>query len=127
MTTPPISDGVITVRSFVPAKDLQASLRFYGGLGFQAVHYSDSLALLTMGELGFLLQLFDLEGFAQNYMMQLVVADLDAWWSRIENLDLVVNFGVQAPAPPVMQPWGLRVAYVFDPSGVLWHVAEHSA
>jgi hypothetical protein len=22
------------------------------------------------------------------------------------------------------QPWGLVVAYVFDPSGVLWHFAE---
>ena len=23
-----------------------------------------------------------------------------------------------------MQPWGLRVAYLFDPAGVLWHIAE---
>jgi uncharacterized glyoxalase superfamily protein PhnB len=23
-----------------------------------------------------------------------------------------------------MQPWGLRIAYVVDPSGVLWHVAQ---
>jgi uncharacterized glyoxalase superfamily protein PhnB len=23
-----------------------------------------------------------------------------------------------------VQPWGLRIAYVVDPSGVLWHVAE---
>jgi uncharacterized glyoxalase superfamily protein PhnB len=23
-----------------------------------------------------------------------------------------------------VQPWGLKVAYVFDPAGVLWHVAE---
>ena len=28
------------------------------------------------------------------------------------------------PKPPTMQPWGLRIAYVIDPSGVLWHVAE---
>jgi uncharacterized glyoxalase superfamily protein PhnB len=31
---------------------------------------------------------------------------------------------VPAPKAPAMQPWGLRVAYVVDPSGVLWHVAE---
>ena len=32
---------------------------------------------------------------------------------------------IQRPTPkaPAMQPWGLRVAYVFDPSGVLWHIA----
>jgi uncharacterized glyoxalase superfamily protein PhnB len=23
-----------------------------------------------------------------------------------------------------MQPWGLRVVYLFDPTGVLWHIAE---
>jgi uncharacterized glyoxalase superfamily protein PhnB len=23
-----------------------------------------------------------------------------------------------------MQPWGLRVAYIVDPSGVLWHIAQ---
>jgi uncharacterized glyoxalase superfamily protein PhnB len=23
-----------------------------------------------------------------------------------------------------MQPWGLRVAYLFDPAGLLWHVAQ---
>ncbi len=23
-----------------------------------------------------------------------------------------------------LQPWGLKVGFVFDPSGVLWHVAE---
>lgn len=57
-------------------------------------------------------------------MMQLVVDDLDAWWSHIESLDLSATFGVTKPKPPAMQPWGLRIAYVVDPSGVLWHVAQ---
>jgi len=39
-------------------------------------------------------------------------------------LDLSGKFGVQTPRVPALQPWGLRVAYVFDPSGVLWHVAQ---
>ena len=38
--------------------------------------------------------------------------------------DLAARFGVQAPKAPAMQPWGLRVAYVVDPSGVLWHFAQ---
>ena len=32
------------------------------------------------------------------------------------------SFGVPAPKPPVMQPWGITVSYVVDPSGVCWHV-----
>jgi uncharacterized glyoxalase superfamily protein PhnB len=57
-------------------------------------------------------------------MMQLMVDDLDSWWTHIEALDLAAAFGVKSPLPPAMQPWGLRVAFVFDPSGVLWRVAE---
>jgi uncharacterized glyoxalase superfamily protein PhnB len=57
-------------------------------------------------------------------MMQLMVDDLDAWWAHIESLDLAKQFNVPPPKAPAMQPWGLRVAYVVDPSGVLWHVAQ---
>jgi uncharacterized glyoxalase superfamily protein PhnB len=57
-------------------------------------------------------------------MMQLMVDDLDAWWSHIDALGLRERFGVSSPRPPAMQPWGLRVAYVIDPAGVLWHIAE---
>jgi uncharacterized glyoxalase superfamily protein PhnB len=57
-------------------------------------------------------------------MMQLLVDDLDDWWQRIVSLDLPAKFGVPVPKPPTMQPWGLRIAYVVDPSGVLWHVAQ---
>lgn len=28
------------------------------------------------------------------------------------------------PEPPAVQPWGLRITYLVDPSGVLWHVAQ---
>jgi uncharacterized glyoxalase superfamily protein PhnB len=57
-------------------------------------------------------------------MMQLMVDDLDAWWAHIEGLDLPGKFKVPAPKAPAMQPWGLRIAYLVDPSGVLWHIAQ---
>ncbi|MBK8315376.1 MAG: hypothetical protein IPL01_15720 [Acidobacteria bacterium] len=53
-----------------------------------------------------------------------MVDDLDAWWSHIQSLDLPSKFGVAPPKAPALQPWGLRIAYVTDPSGVLWHVAQ---
>jgi uncharacterized glyoxalase superfamily protein PhnB len=57
-------------------------------------------------------------------MMQLMVDDLDTWWAHISSLNLPDRFDVPEPRPPAMQPWGLRIAYVVDPSGVLWHVAQ---
>jgi uncharacterized glyoxalase superfamily protein PhnB len=57
-------------------------------------------------------------------MVQLMVDDLDAWWAHIQTLNLVERFGVRAPTAPAVQPWGLRICYLVDPAGVLWHVAD---
>ena len=57
-------------------------------------------------------------------MMHMMVDDLDAWWRHVTALDLQGKFGVDPPKAPEMQSWGLRVAYVYDPSGVLWHIAQ---
>lgn len=57
-------------------------------------------------------------------MMQLMVDDLDAWWTHISGLNIASRYTVKEPTAPAMQPWGLRIAYLVDPSGVLWHVAQ---
>ena len=60
-------------------------------------------------------------------MMQLMVDDLDAWWNHLSALNLHGRFAVPPPKAPELQPWGLRIAYLVDPSGVLWHVAQRRA
>jgi len=118
-----ILSGTEVVRPFLPAKDFEVSKAFYEALGFEKVLDGD-VAIFEVGPSGFILQQYYQQQWAQNCMMQLMVDDLDAWWAHIQALDLPGRFGVQAPRPPAMQPWGLRIVYVFDPSGVLWHVAE---
>jgi len=107
-------------RPFVPATDLDRSKAFYEALGFEKTLDSE-VAIFRTGVGGFILQRYHT---AEHFMMQLMVDDLDAWWAHIQALDLRAKFGVPAPQPPAMQPWGLRVAYLIDPSGVLWHVAQ---
>ena len=118
-----IPSGTELARPFVPAKNLDLSKRFYEALGFQKLLDSE-VAIFEMGSSGFILQNYYQKGWAENFMMQLMVDDLDAWWAHISALDLPGKFGVQPPKPPALQPWGLRIAYVFDPSGVLWHIAQ---
>ncbi len=115
--------GSELVRPFLPAKDHDLSKRFYGALGFEKLLDAD-VAIFRLGGSGFILQRHYQKDWAENFMMQLMVDNLDAWWTHIQNLNLPGKFGVAAPKPPAMQSWGLRVAYVFDPSGVLWHVAQ---
>ena len=80
---------------------------------------------MQLGAFGFLLQKFYAEGFAGNFMMQMLVHDIEGWWKRIESLDMATKYGVRAPKAPAVQPWGLTVSYVVDPSGVLWHIAKN--
>jgi catechol 2,3-dioxygenase-like lactoylglutathione lyase family enzyme len=114
-------------RPFLPARDIALSQRFYEALGFVKELGTPEIAIFRMGTSSFLLQKYDQPQFAENFMMQLMVDDLDAWWSRIRALELPAKFGVPEPKPPALQPWGLRVAYLVDPSGVLWHVAQRRA
>jgi catechol 2,3-dioxygenase-like lactoylglutathione lyase family enzyme len=110
-------------RPFLPAKDIDVSRAFYEALGFEKV-FDSQVVIFAVGTTSFILQRGYEKSSAENTMMQLMVDDLDAWWERIVALDLAKTFNVQPPKPPMMQPWGLRVAYVFDPCGVLWHFAE---
>jgi uncharacterized glyoxalase superfamily protein PhnB len=108
----------------VPSKDFEVSKSYYEALGFQKTLDAADVAIFAVGDGAFILQRYYQKEWADNFMMQLMVDDLDAWWAHIISLDLPGKFGVRAPKAPEMQPWGLRVAYVFDPSGVLWHVAQ---
>ena len=118
-----IPSGTELARPFMPAKDFERSKQFYEALGFEKV-LDGEVAIFRTGSGGFILQRYFQEQWAANFMMQLMVDDLDAWWSHIQTQQLEQRFGVPAPKPPALQPWGLRVAYVVDPSGVLWHVAQ---
>ncbi len=121
-----IPSGTERIRPFVPAEDFERSKQFYETLGFEKV-LDGEVAIFNAGSGGFILQRYFQKDWAENLMMQLMVDDLDAWWAHIDALDLPSKFGVQPPKPPAMQAWGLRVAYVYDPCGVLWHVAQRRA
>jgi catechol 2,3-dioxygenase-like lactoylglutathione lyase family enzyme len=118
-----IPSGAEACRPFLPAKDFDVSRAFYEALGFEKILDGDA-AIFGVGTGAFILQHFYQKEWAENFMMQLMVDDLDAWWAHIEALDLPAEFGVKPPKAPAVQPWGLRVAYVYDPSGVLWHIAQ---
>jgi hypothetical protein len=125
----PQAPAIEHFRPFVPAKDFSICKQFYQHIGFSVDRvFSDGRgAILSLGTSTFILQSFFVKEHAENYMMQLVVRDIDRWWQHIEAAKLPETFGVVAPKPPQLQPWGIVVCYVVDPSGVLWHVVPAPA
>lgn len=115
---------VNSIVAFVPAKDFEKSRSFYLDLGFEKTWGDDGACGLQIDGQTIILQNFYVKDHAENFMMQLVVDDANAWWKRIKNLGLKEKYGLGMASPPAMQPWGIVVLYITDPSGVLWHIAE---
>ena len=108
------------IRPFVPARDFALSRAFYQAIGFRIEYEDDGLVIFEQDGAGFLLE--KRTGTAADAMHQFFVRDLDGWWRRTEGL--VERFGVRLPVPPALRSWGIRVGFLYDPSGVTWQVSE---
>ena len=113
--------------AFLPTKDFALSRRFYETLGFANHATGDEVALFDTGAGTIILTRTYDEKWVGAFMIAIRVDDLAAWWARIERADLPGRFGVPAPRPPARQPWGIEVAYVVYPAGVLIHFQQNSA
>ena len=64
--------GIRAFRPFLPAKEFETSLRFYGAIGFQAYRLGDTLAELSLGPHAFLLQGYYVKEWAENTVMHVL-------------------------------------------------------
>ena len=122
MTT--LNLATVEIKAFVPARDFALSKRFYQSLGFTLASEFDGVAYFHYGNCSFLLQNFYVAEFADNLMMQLLVENVDDWYAHVQSQGVAEAFGVRVDAP-VNQAWAMRDFVLFDPSGVLWRVAQN--
>src|SRR3981081_4528238 len=99
--------ATVAAKAFVPARDFALSKQFYQDMGFVVAWSSDDLAYLRHGNSTFLLQNFYNKTHADNFMMHLLVEDVDAWWRHVQDQGLIAKYGVKAE-PPAARPRGLR-------------------
>jgi hypothetical protein len=78
----PIPTGTEMARPFLPTKDFDVSKAFYEALGFEKV-FDGEVAIFRIGATGFILQRYYQREWAGNFMMQLVVDDVDGGWEQI--------------------------------------------
>ena len=120
MNPSPVTD----LRAFVPARDLELSKAFYTELGFTVNWSNAEIAEIQVGASRFLLQKFYVAEHAGNFMMSLSVEDADSWWELIQQREMAKKYPGIMCKPPALQPWGIRVLYLSDPCGVLWHITD---
>jgi catechol 2,3-dioxygenase-like lactoylglutathione lyase family enzyme len=114
----------IEVKAFVPSRDFPLSKQFYQDLGFELAWSSDDLAYFHKGTSSFLLQNFYVKEHAGNFMMHLLVEDVEAWWSHVLAQGIAAKYGVMTE-PPADRPWLLRDFVIVDPTGVLWRIGQN--
>jgi len=114
----------IEIKAFVPSRDYALSKQFYQDLGFVLASDSAGVAYFHYGDASFLLQDFYVEALANNLMMHLLVEDVSAWWTRINDAGIAAKYGVKVTNVE-QQPWRMRDFVVIDPSGVLWRIAQN--
>jgi catechol 2,3-dioxygenase-like lactoylglutathione lyase family enzyme len=115
----------VELKAFVPARDFEQSKAFYLALGFRLNPIDDELAYFAHGDCAFLLQRFDVAAHRQNFVMHLLVSNVDDWHAHVLASGVVERFGARV-GPLVDQPWRMRDFALHDPSGVLWLVAQNT-
>lgn len=116
--------ATVEIKAFVPAQDFELSKQFYMDLGFVMAFSSDDLAYFHHGSSSFLLQKFYHKEHAENFMMHMLVEDVEAWWSLVQDQKLADKYGIMTQAPSD-RPWRIRDFVMTDPTGVLWRIGQN--
>jgi uncharacterized glyoxalase superfamily protein PhnB len=114
----------VEVEAFIPTKNYALSRNFYEAIGFTSAFADEEIAYFHLGAFSFLLQNFHVVEHTQNFMMHLLVENVDDWHTQLTKENIAERFNVKIGAP-VNQPWAMRDFTLFDPSGVLWRVAQN--
>jgi catechol 2,3-dioxygenase-like lactoylglutathione lyase family enzyme len=115
---------IVELKPFVPARDYELSKSFYRDLGFTLASDGGGVAYFHHETVSFLLQDFFVTELAENLMLHLLVEDVEAWRERVEQAGVAQRYGVRV-GDIALQPWGMRDFVLFDPSGVLWRIAQN--
>jgi catechol 2,3-dioxygenase-like lactoylglutathione lyase family enzyme len=112
---------------FVPSgKDYEASRRLFADLGFEEIWENNGYAGFRNGGAEFILQRFEDELFAQNFMVRLNVDDLDRWWGTVSQKGLDRAYSGVRLSGPTDYPWGREVNLI-DLAGVCWHIGQRES
>jgi hypothetical protein len=112
------------LRPFLPSEDFDLSKQFYAALGCELEWSDENLALFNLAGFRFYLQRYYAKEWADNCMLHISVQDAASCYAVISEALRSERFPGARVAPPKQEPYGALVTYVWDPVGVLLHLAE---
>ena len=110
--------NITEIKAFIPAKDFELSKKFYEDIGFTKASDGNGIAHFHFDDCSFLLQDFYEPEHCNNFMMHILVEDIEAWHSKIEASGVAEKYTVKI-SQVSEQPWGMLDFVMHDPSCAL--------
>ena len=111
----------IEIKAFVPAKNYELSKQFYQDFGFTLASDESGISYFHHDNCSFLLQDFYKTDHAENFMMHLLVEDVEPWWVHLQ---AIARYSLRITSLQD-QPWKMRDFTIADPSGVCWRIGQN--
>jgi predicted lactoylglutathione lyase len=112
------------VRVFVPTKDFAVSKDFYQALGWKLNWQDDELAEMQISDHRFLLQNRYVKEWANNFMLHVSIDDAQGWYDLAASVIATGKYLDAKVNAPARQAYGALVTHLWDPTGVLLHLAQ---
>ena len=113
----------LSLQPFVPSgSNFEASKQLFQELGFDIAWDSGDYVSFKRDECQFILQKYDNQSFAENFMVSVGISDADAFWQDVNDKKLPEKYGIRV-SKPTQQPYGIEVN-VTDIAGVGWHFVQ---
>ena len=114
---------VKSIRAFIGAKNYNESRQFYLDFGFEEIKTSPKMSYFKLGNFGFYLQDAYVKDWVDNSMLFLEVDNLQQHLDEITSLQLDKKYKKVRVTNIHYNDWGNEF-FMYDPSGVLWHIGE---
>jgi len=113
----------LSLEPFVPSgNNFEGSKQFFLELGFHINWEVDGYVGFQRDECRFILQRYDEESFAQNFMLSVKVDNVDEFRNTVIEKQLPEKYGIRI-GNISKQPYG-REVNVIDIAGVCWHFVQ---
>jgi len=113
----------LSLEPFVPSgSNFEGSKQLFQELGFIINWDAGDYVGFERDGCKFILQKYDNNEFAENYMLSIKVSNADEFWKYVIEKQLPEKFGIKV-GKPTMQPYGKEVN-IIDIAGVCWHFVE---
>jgi catechol 2,3-dioxygenase-like lactoylglutathione lyase family enzyme len=109
--------NITDLKVYTPAKDFEASKRFYSDLGFQLEEAWGGNVDCTLGGASFRLQDFYVKDWADNFMMRFEVDDVHTWYEHAKNVIETGKHDARIAEPEMNGD--TTICHIWDPSGIL--------